>query len=900
MKLFKKVVLPVLVAVLSVCVILSTPIVKADAASTYTVAGSSGLCGSEWNPADTNNDMTLQSDGTYTKVYTNVPAGSYELKVTKDHAWTTSWGTNGQNYKLNLTEDCPVLTIVFNPSTGKVSHVASGAADTYVVAGSSALCGIEWDPADSSNIMTAQADGTFVKAYTNVAAGSYEFKVVKNGNWDTCWGDNGQNYKITLTETCANLVIKFNPTTEVITVDMGSSGSDPVDPPVSTDTYIVAGLSTLCGSEWNATDTANKMTAQADGTFVKVYTSVAKGNYAFKVVKNGSTWIGNGDANFEFAVNAVCDVTITYNPSTNKVTYTGTSVGPVVGDKYVVAGDSTLCGSNWNTTDQNNAMEKQANGTYVKVYTNVARGNYAFKVVKNGSTWIGNGSANFEFGVTALCDVTITYNPSTNKVTYTGTNVGPSIFSPNYVTAVGNGSGKWLNGQNWSTTATSNRMTQTSDGVYEITYKNVPKKSSLQVKFAVNGSWSINWGGSFSASGKETNAVYNSGSNITFNNTYYTADITIKLDLRNYNHTTKQGAKFTITITNTHEHSFSEPTCTAAGKCVCGQTSGSALGHTYDNACDADCNVCGQTRTPADHVYENACDADCNVCGATRTPADHVYGFVCDASCDVCGELRTAADHVYDNACDADCNVCGETRVPSDHVYDSECDERCNVCDYNRGSFAHAWDNACDATCNACGQTRTPADHVYENACDPDCNECGLERTPADHVYSFVCDNTCNVCGGVREAEDHTYTNACDAHCNVCGEERVPSAHVWDNNCDNTCNVCGETRVPADHVWDNACDADCNECGEERTPADHVYDNGCDAKCNECNASREDLKHTYTDEQDKTCDVCGYERKDRVVLDGFKGCQGYVDGIIAVLGLAGLAVIKAIADKSKK
>ena len=201
MKLFKKVVLPVLVAVLSVCVILSTPIVKADAASTYTVAGVSALCGSNWDPADTNNDMTLQSDGTYTKVYTNVPAGSYELKVTKDHAWTTSWGTNGQNYKLNLTEDCPVLTIVFNPSTGKVSHVASGAADTYVVAGSSALCGVEWDPADSSNIMTEQADGTFVKAYTNVAAGSYEFKVVKNGNWDTCWGDNGQNYKITLTET---------------------------------------------------------------------------------------------------------------------------------------------------------------------------------------------------------------------------------------------------------------------------------------------------------------------------------------------------------------------------------------------------------------------------------------------------------------------------------------------------------------------------------------------------------------------------------------------------------------------------------------------------------------------------------------------------------------------------
>ena len=51
-----------------------------------------------------------------------------------------------------------------------------------------------------------------------------------------------------------------------------------------------------------------------------------------------------------------------------------------------------------------------------------------------------------------------------------------------------------------------------------------------------------------------------------------------------------------------------------------------AVAHTYDNACDANCNTCNKARTPADHVYDNACDATCNVCNAERTVADHAWG----------------------------------------------------------------------------------------------------------------------------------------------------------------------------------------------------------------------------------------------------------------------------------
>ena len=59
-----------------------------------------------------------------------------------------------------------------------------------------------------------------------------------------------------------------------------------------------------------------------------------------------------------------------------------------------------------------------------------------------------------------------------------------------------------------------------------------------------------------------------------------------------------------------------------------------ACKHVYDNACDADCNKCGEERTPAAHVYDHACDAACNECGATRICEPHVY---VDGVCKECG-----------------------------------------------------------------------------------------------------------------------------------------------------------------------------------------------------------------------------------------------------------------------
>ena len=79
----------------------------------------------------------------------------------------------------------------------------------------------------------------------------------------------------------------------------------------------------------------------------------------------------------------------------------------------------------------------------------------------------------------------------------------------------------------------------------------------------------------------------------------------------------------------------------AEGNCrLCGVP---CPGHTYDNACDAECNVCSEIREVGDHVYDNACDASCNNCDDIREVGDHVYDGAQDAECNECGYVRDIA-----------------------------------------------------------------------------------------------------------------------------------------------------------------------------------------------------------------------------------------------------------------
>lgn len=235
-----------------------------------------------------------------------------------------------------------------------------------------------------------------------------------------------------------------------------------------------------------------------------------------------------------------------------------TSVSAMAEDYYIVAGMESLCGSVWDGNDTNNQMNAVGNGTYAKTYANVAVAEgYQFKVVKNGTEWIGKDNGeNITFNVSTACDVTITFNPADNAITVTGEGVTDYYFKVDKVVAVGNGSGSWLNGASWEPGNDANAMTKVADGVYEISWNNVPAGDDYQLKFAVNGAWTDNFGGVFEESGKETTAYYNSG-NITFSTTE-AGTVKARLDLSNFDYATKLGATYTVTLPGTSEPA--EPT----------------------------------------------------------------------------------------------------------------------------------------------------------------------------------------------------------------------------------------------------------------------------------------------------------------------------------------------------
>lgn len=77
-----------------------------------------------------------------------------------------------------------------------------------------------------------------------------------------------------------------------------------------------------------------------------------------------------------------------------------------------------------------------------------------------------------------------------------------------------------------------------------------------------------------------------------------------------------------------------------------------ACKHKYDNDCDADCNVCGVVRTPAEHVYDNDSDADCNVCGAideNRSIVNGTWGGLTWALNKISGKLVISGTGAMDD-----------------------------------------------------------------------------------------------------------------------------------------------------------------------------------------------------------------------------------------------------------
>lgn len=87
----------------------------------FTIAGDESLFGTDWDVNDANNELTLNTDGTYSKTYTGIAlTGNVEYKVVKNHDYANGqWPASNRVIGINMPGTYDV-TIHFNPATDEV------------------------------------------------------------------------------------------------------------------------------------------------------------------------------------------------------------------------------------------------------------------------------------------------------------------------------------------------------------------------------------------------------------------------------------------------------------------------------------------------------------------------------------------------------------------------------------------------------------------------------------------------------------------------------------------------------------------------------------------------------------------------------------------------------------
>ena len=246
--------------------------------------------------------------------------------------------------------------------------------------------------------------------------------------------------------------------------------------------------------------------------------------------------------------------------------------------------------------------------------------------------------------------------------------------------------------------------------------------------------------------------------------------------------------------------------------------------HTYDSACDAQCNVCSRTRD-IEHTFTTTWSKDyeghwfeCTKCAEKSDYSKHTAGSEAteekDQVCVICNYIITAKkthEHSYEQSWTSDkaghwhaCSGknCGSEKDYTAHVFDDDCDPQCNTCDYEREN-SHSYDTDGWKTtnfehwniCSTCGEESKHEKHVPgPEASDENaqvCTICNYELSPKlEHSHDF---------GTAYIGRDDSHWQECE-----CGELSVPEDHVWDNGTKKQnktiifrCVLCGTEKMEA-------------------------------------------------------------------------------------------------------
>jgi len=188
----------------------------------YLNAGGSSLWdqANAWFAAKVNGTVYAMTDLDFDGVYeVEIPYEATQILFLRKDPANTELNETAWNKTNTLTIGGTMYTITgWNGGDGKWSNtVPSASTPVFTVAGASGLCGTEWDVANTANDMTKNDGGLYEKVFTNVAAGTYEFKVVLNHSWDKSWGVGTGNASVTVAEAGSTVTVTFDPATMAVT-----------------------------------------------------------------------------------------------------------------------------------------------------------------------------------------------------------------------------------------------------------------------------------------------------------------------------------------------------------------------------------------------------------------------------------------------------------------------------------------------------------------------------------------------------------------------------------------------------------------------------------------------------------------------------------------------------------
>ena len=102
-----------------------------------------------------------------------------------------------------------------------------GQPSEYRVVGNADWMG-NWDPANELGVMNEVAPGIYRKTFYDIEPGSYELKITKGGTWDTCYGENGNNFTFTVLEKCS-FTVEFTQNGDEHDIDVYGYGDPACD-----------------------------------------------------------------------------------------------------------------------------------------------------------------------------------------------------------------------------------------------------------------------------------------------------------------------------------------------------------------------------------------------------------------------------------------------------------------------------------------------------------------------------------------------------------------------------------------------------------------------------------------------------------------------------------------------